>query len=246
MSELKELLAAYRDGNTSLEETVTAINESFFQVASDATIDVDRHRRTGSAEVIYAERKTPDQVASAFQTLADSGNNVLATRVYPEAYDALAKLTPTASYNQVARVASLVQNQPVTPETSIAVVTAGTSDLTVAEEASATAEFYGNEVHRITDVGVAGIHRLLHRVEELRGARVIVVIAGMEGALPSVVGGLVDKPIIAVPTSVGYGAAFGGIAALLGMLTSCAPGVSVVNIDNGFGAGYIANVINRL
>ena len=246
MSELKELLAAYRDGNTSLEETVTAINESFFQVSSDTTIDVDRHRRTGSAEVIYAEHKTPDQVASAFHTLAESGNHVLATRVYPDAYEALAKVTPTASYNQVARVASLVQNQPVTPETSIAVVTAGTSDLTVAEEASATAEFYGNEVHRITDVGVAGIHRLLHRVEELRGARVIVVIAGMEGALPSVVGGLVDKPIIAVPTSVGYGAAFGGIAALLGMLTSCAPGVSVVNIDNGFGAGYIANVINRL
>ncbi|MCH2337938.1 MAG: nickel pincer cofactor biosynthesis protein LarB, partial [Pseudomonadales bacterium] len=167
-------------------------------------------------------------------------------RVYPEAYDALAKLTPTASYNEVARVASLVQNKPVTPETSIAVVTAGTSDLAVAEEASATAEFYGNEVQRITDVGVAGIHRLLNRVEELRDARVIVVIAGMEGALPSVVGGLVDKPIIAVPTSVGYGAAFGGIAALLGMLTSCAPGVSVVNIDNGFGAGYIANNINRL
>ena len=140
----------------------------------------------------------------------------------------------------------IFSNQPVTPETSIAVVTAGTSDLAVAEEASATAEFYGNEVHRITDVGVAGIHRLLHRVEELRSARVIVVIAGMEGALPSVVGGLVDKPIIAVPTSVGYGAAFGGIAALLGMLTSCAPGVSVVNIDNGFGAGYIANIINRL
>ena len=138
MSELKEHLDAYRDGDASLEETVKAINESFFQVASDATIDVDRHWRTGSAEVIYAERKTPDQVASAFQTLADSGNNVLATRVYPEAYDALAKLTPTASYNQVARVASLVQNQPVTPETSIAVVTAGTSDLAVAEEASAT------------------------------------------------------------------------------------------------------------
>ena len=246
MSELEGLLDAYRDGNANLEETISAINDSFFQVASDTTIDVDRHRRTGSAEVIYAEHKTPDQVASAFHTLAESGNNVLATRVHPEAYEALSKATPTATYNRAARVASFIQNVPVTPDTSIAVVTAGTSDLAVAEEASATAEFYGNEVHRIADVGVAGIHRLLHRVEELRGARVIIVIAGMEGALPSVVGGLVDKPIVAVPTSVGYGAAFGGIAALLGMLTSCAPGVSVVNIDNGFGAGYIANIINRL
>ena len=161
-------------------------------------------------------------------------------------HERLSDLPDSAEYFAASRILRIVQTQPQAVETTIAVVSAGTSDHAVAEEAALTAEFFGNPVQRINDVGVAGLNRILARVEDLRAARVLVVVAGMEGALPSVVGGLVDKPVIAVPTSVGYGAAFDGVAALLGMLTSCASGVSVVNIDNGFGAGFLANRINRL
>lgn len=248
MSDLKSVLDAYKDGNASYEETIARISEVESRMVEATTIDHDRHRRTGFAEVIYGEFKTPQQVVSAFRTIQDSGHSVLATRVKPEAFEALSREIQEVNINESARIASWMHPDrlPDVPSTAIGVVTAGTSDLPVAEEAAVTAEFYGNKIERIFDVGVAGVHRLLRRVESIRSCRVIVVVAGMEGALPSVVGGLVDKPVIAVPTSVGYGAAFNGIAALLGMLTSCASGVSVVNIDNGFGAGFLANIINRL
>ena len=174
------------------------------------------------------------------------GSNVLVTRLAAEKFRSMTGLPEAAVYHEASQILSCVQTPAPEVKTHIAVVTAGTSDIAVAEEAALTAEFYGNPVSRIFDVGVAGLHRLLNRLPEIRQARVLVVVAGMEGALPSVVGGLVDKPVIAVPTSVGYGAAFDGVAAMLGMLTSCASGVSVVNIDNGFGAGYLANTINRL
>ena len=172
--------------------------------------------------------------------------NILATRASEEVFAAVKKVCPAAVYHPLARTITLERKKPPLSESYIAVVTAGTSDLPVAEEAAVTAEIFGNRVERIADVGVAGVHRLFDQLDLIRGARVIVVVAGMEGALPSVVGGLVDKPVIAVPTSVGYGASFQGVAALLAMLNSCAGGVSVVNIDNGFGAGYIACMINKL
>ena len=244
--ELEELLTSYRAGQQSTEDTLEAIDRMFSTTENATTIDHDRERRTGAAEVIYAEFKTPSQVLTAFTSIKENGSNVLATRVQTEAYQLLRDSIPAITYSREARLAYLIQKQPSTPSTAIGVVTAGTSDQSVAEEAALTAEFFGNPVERIQDVGVAGIHRLLNRVDVLRKCRVLIVVAGMEGALPSVVGGLVDKPVIAVPTSVGYGAAFGGVAALLGMLTSCASGVSVVNIDNGFGAGFLANLINRI
>ena len=180
------------------------------------------------------------------QAITQANQNALVTRTTPAVYERVRERFADATYDELARTIALQPNKPSDVETPIAVVTAGTSDLPVAEEAAVTAEFYGNPVLRIHDVGVAGVHRLLSRMDDIRACRVVVVVAGMEGALPSVVGGLVDKPVIAVPTSVGYGAAFGGVTALLGMLTSCASGLSVVNIDNGFGAGYLANMINRL
>jgi NCAIR mutase (PurE)-related protein len=172
--------------------------------------------------------------------------NALVTRTTAEAFDAVRRVAPDAEFHSTARLITSVRRPQPRKTTGVAVVTAGTSDLHVAEEAALTAEFFGSPVLRINDVGVAGVHRLLARLTEIRSARVVIVVAGMEGALPSVLGGLVDKPVIAVPTSVGYGASFNGIAALLGMLNSCASGVSVVNIDNGFGAGYLANMINGL
>jgi NCAIR mutase (PurE)-related protein len=173
-------------------------------------------------------------------------NNILVTRVGPEVFDKVKKSISTAEYHPLARTIAIRKKEGTKPETHIAVVSAGTSDMSVSEEAAVTAELFDNEVKRYYDVGVAGIHRFYDKLSEIRKARVIVVVAGMEGALPSIVGGMVDKPVIAVPTSVGYGANFGGLSALLGMLTSCASGISVVNIDNGFGAGYLASMINKL
>ena len=246
MSDLDAILTAFKDGTLDLDEARTAIDARFFEDVGHTTLDHDRLRRTGMAEVIYGEHKTPTQIVDAFAALAARGENVLATRVNSEGFKAIAERFVGAEYHPAARLVMLKQKAPDPATTSIAVVTAGTSDLPVAEEAALTAEFYDNPVLRVTDVGVAGIHRLLARADEIRSARVVIAVAGMEGALPSAVGGLVDKPVIAVPTSVGYGASFGGITALLGMLTSCASGVSVVNIDNGFGAGYLASLINRL
>jgi NCAIR mutase (PurE)-related protein len=207
---------------------------------------VDHHRglRDQFPEVVLALGKTPAQVAAIAERLVERGGRLLVTRATPEHAAAVLAILPDAVYHDQARAVTLDRRPP--PRVGgIAVVCAGTSDLPVAEEAAITAEMMGNDVVRMADVGVAGIHRLLHRLPELREARVLVVVAGMEGALPSVVAGLVDTPVIAVPTSVGYGASFGGLAALLGMLNSCAAGVAVVNIDNGFGAGYMASLINR-
>lgn len=246
MPKLETILDDFAAGALDHAAAVAAIEGSYFQSLGHSTIDHDRLRRTGVAEVVYGEHKTPAQVAATFKAVADRGHDALATRVSAAAAEAARKAVPDAVYHAEARLLACKRRTAALAATSIAVVTAGTSDRAVAEEAALTAEFYDNRVLRVSDVGVAGVHRLLARVEEIRAARVVVVVAGMEGALPSVVGGLVAKPVIAVPTSVGYGASFGGIAALLGMLNSCASGVAVVNIDNGFGAGFLANTINRL
>jgi len=216
------------------------------------TLDLERQTRTGAAEVIFGQNKTAQQIVEIGTALLRANQNLLATRVAEDkAQDVLIGLKTVAgapvTYNSEARaVVCKPFAGPHEVATTVAVVSAGTSDGPIAEEAALTCEFLGNPVLRINDVGVAGLHRLLGRIDEIRTARVIIVVAGMEAALPSVLGGLVDKPIIAVPTSVGYGASFGGLSALLGMLNTCASGVSVVNIDNGFGAGYQASMINRL
>ena len=246
MKPLAEILDDFAQGRLDREQAMAAIDGTYFENLGHSTIDHDRLRRTGSAEVVYGEHKTPEQVAATFRAVAERGHNALATRVSAMAAEAALKAVPEATHHAEARLLTLRQTETAAVTTRIAVVTAGTSDRAVAEEAALTAEFYGNPVLRISDVGVAGVHRLLRRVDEIRDSRVVIVVAGMEGALPSVVGGLIDKPVIAVPTSVGYGASFNGLAALLGMLNSCASGVAVVNIDNGFGAGFLANTINRL
>jgi NCAIR mutase (PurE)-related protein len=187
-----------------------------------------------------------EQVRDIVKNMLTRDNNILITRVDDEMYNTVKEIYSEATYYKTARIIHIKRKEVTIPETYISVVTAGTSDIPIAEEAAVTAEALGNKVERIFDVGVAGIHRIMDKLEVIRESKIIIVIAGMEGALSSVVGGLVDKPIIAVPTSVGYGANFGGISALLGMLTSCASGVSVVNIDNGFGAGYVASMINKL
>ncbi|HYL92483.1 MAG TPA: nickel pincer cofactor biosynthesis protein LarB, partial [Alphaproteobacteria bacterium] len=211
-----------------------------------AKIDHHRRLRAGMPEVIFSRGKTPKQVAQIFKRMAAQGGNVLATKATAEHFKSVKKLVRKAEYRELAQAIVLKQDPTSYGKGTIAVVSAGTSDIPVAEEALVTAEVMGNEVSHLYDVGVAGIHRLLNHRSVLDTARVIIVCAGMEGALPSVVGGLVSVPVIAVPTSVGYGAAFQGLAALLGMLNSCASNVSVVNIDNGFGAGYVASMINRL
>ena len=246
MSDLEKILQQVRAGKLAVDEAMIQISEVQHQTIESTTIDHSRERRTGTPEVIYGEYKTPQQVLKAFELILGNGNNTLATRLQPDASQLLLERIEGVRYVPEARIAFKKINELQTPTTRVGVITAGTSDLPVAEEAAITAEFYGNVVERIFDVGVAGVHRLLHRLEIIRSCRVLIVVAGMEGALPSVVGGLVDKPVIAVPTSVGYGASFHGVAALLGMLTSCASGVSVVNIDNGFGAGFLANLVNRL
>ena len=240
------LLADLDAGRLDVEHAEREIRSCFFENLGHTTLDHDRAARTGTSEVIYGAGKSAAQIDDIFRHMTARGSNVLITRVEPEKASALEALGLGATYHVVARLVSFQSQAPLMAEHGIAVVSAGTSDLAVCEEAAVTLEFFGNPVTRIYDVGVAGLHRLLARLPEIRAARVVIVVAGMEGALPSVVGGLVDKPVIAVPTSVGYGAAFGGMTALLGMLNSCAAGVAVVNIDNGFGAAHLANRINRL
>jgi pyridinium-3,5-biscarboxylic acid mononucleotide synthase len=241
-----EMLQRVRDGGLRPEEAMERLANLPYEEAGFAKIDHHRRLRTGLPEVIYAAGKTPAQVGEIFFRMAAMGGNVLATRADEAAYAAVKALVPEAQYHSVARIVELRQAQSANQSTgSLAVLCAGTSDLPVAEEAAVTAEVMGADVRRIFDVGVAGLHRLLAHRDEIREAEVVIVCAGMEGALPSVVGGMVGAPVIAVPTSVGYGAAFGGIAALLGMLNSCSPNVSVVNIDNGFGAAYVASTILR-
>jgi pyridinium-3,5-biscarboxylic acid mononucleotide synthase len=243
---IKKLLEQLSNGDISQEEALSKLSDLPFKDLGHTKIDNHRELRTGYPEVVFCDGKTPDQVRHIMEYMASQGSNVLGTRASQEIYSEVQKGLPESQYNEMARTITLKQQDGELTKTYIAVLTAGTSDMAVAEEASVTAELFGNRVERFFDVGVAGIHRLYSNLEEIRQARVIIVLAGMEGALPSIVGGLVDKPIIAVPTSIGYGASFNGLAALLGMLTSCASGVSVVNIDNGFGAGYMASMINHL
>ena len=243
---LEAVLTAFKAGSIDGDETARQIRGQFFTDLGHTVLDTDRAQRTGSAEVIFGAGKTAEQITDIVASMVERGTDVLVTRLDQPTFDQLENLPTNAEYHTMSQLLWWHSSPPKLLEHTVAVVSAGTSDMHVAEEAALTAEFYGNNVQRIYDVGVAGLHRLLARLDELRSAKVLIVVAGMEGALPSVVGGLVDKPIIAVPTSVGYGAAFDGVAALLGMMTSCASGVSVVNIDNGFGAGFLANRINRL
>jgi NCAIR mutase (PurE)-related protein len=255
---LRKLFEQVRKKRLSPDEAVERLRHLPFEDLGFAKIDHHRALRQGMPEVIFAQGKTPRQVADIFTRLAAHGSNVLATRATEEQFAAVAaavdmaeyrpkyRLKHRPEYRRIARAIVLKRDRKLYGKGVIVVVSAGTSDIPVAEEAVVTAELMGNNVQHIYDVGVAGIHRLLAHRGALSKARVIVVCAGMEGALPSVVGGLVGVPVIAVPTSVGYGAAFEGLAALLGMMNSCASNVSVVNIDNGFGAGYVASLINRL
>jgi NCAIR mutase (PurE)-related protein len=244
---LLELLASVERGHTTPEAACEHLEKLPFEDIGHTRIDHHRTLRTGLPEVIYAAGKTPSQVAEIFARMASAGSDVLATRVTPEAVEKTLKFTPTAKYYEVARILALRISAPLITANlpCIAVLCAGTSDLPVAEEAAVTAEHFGANVIRLFDVGVAGLHRLLAVRDQLAQADAVIVCAGMEGALPSVVGGLVAVPVIAVPTSIGYGASFGGVSALLGMLNSCSPNVSVVNIDNGFGAAYSATLIAR-
>ena len=246
LHEVEALLGAIRAGDLSVAEGVERLRDLPFENAGVALIDHHRTLRQGVPETILGEGKTAEQIASIVARMAARGNNVLATRVAEDKGELLRRNYPGGEYDPLARTFTLVQ-KPFEDlgRGSVLVACAGTSDLAVAREAANTARMFQNRVVEIADIGVAGLHRLLAHSRELREAAVIIVVAGMEGALPSVIGGLVEVPVIAVPTSVGYGAAFGGIAALLGMLNSCAGGVTVVNIDNGFGAAFAATRINR-
>lgn len=244
--EIEKLLNDVRDGEKSVEEALEILKSFPYTDLGFARIDHHREVRTGYPEIVYCAGKTTQQVRDIFRVMIDKENNIVGTRASLEMYEAVKSISSAAVYHEDARIISVQKKKPEMPESSIAVITAGTSDIPVAEEAAVTAELLGNKVLRIYDAGVAGIHRLVDKLPEIRSCRVVVVIAGMEGALASVVGGLVDKPVIAVPTSVGYGANFGGVSALLAMLTSCSAGVTVVNIDNGFGAGFSASMINRM
>jgi hypothetical protein len=243
---IRKLFEEVRRGKVSPDEAVDRLRHMPFEDLGFAKVDHHRALRAGMPEVILGEGKTPSQVAAIFTRLAKHGGNVLATRANDKQFSAVKKKVRGAEYWELARAIVLKRDPEKYGKGIIAVVSAGTSDIPVAEEAVVTAEMMGNEVEHFYDVGVAGIHRLLANRQALTRARVVIVCAGMEGALPSVVGGLVGVPVIAVPTSIGYGASFKGLAALLGMLNSCASNVSVVNIDNGFGAGYVASLINRL
>ena len=244
-TDVKALLQAVQDGAVSVDDALLQLKQQPFEDLGYAKVDLHRKVRQGANEVIYGAGKTPEQIIGILEKMAQNGQkNVLITRLEQEKADLISKKLPL-TYYESAKIAVAGQMAAPGGIGTIVVATGGTSDIPVAEEAALTAEFLGNNVVRLYDVGVAGLHRLLNHSEQLMQASVVIAIAGMEGALASVVGGLVDCPVIAVPTSVGYGAAFGGLAALLSMLNSCASGVSVVNIDNGFGAGYLASMINH-
>jgi NCAIR mutase (PurE)-related protein len=244
--EVEKLLQEVKKGDTSVEKALEILKNFPYTDLGFARIDHHREMRTGYPEIIYCAGKSVEQVRDIFRVMAEREHSVIGTRANQEMYEAVKSILTNVVYHPMARIISLQKKKPESPESRIAIITAGTSDMPVAEEAAITAELLGNNVLRIYDAGVAGIHRLVDKLPEIRNCRVVIVIAGMEGALASVVGGLVDKPVIAVPTSVGYGANFGGISALLAMLTSCSTGVTVVNIDNGFGAGFAASMINKI
>jgi NCAIR mutase (PurE)-related protein len=242
---LRALLEEVQSGHLAVDGAVERLRDLPFRHLGEAVLDTHRELRRGHPEVIYCAGKTVAQVRTIIAALLEGSSDILATRATPDMVAAVMELHPGARYNPLGRTIAIQRNPQRLTATTIAIVTAGTSDQSVAEEAAETALLFGNRVEQIHDVGVAGLHRLLARLEQIRQARVIIVVAGMEGALASVVAGLVACPVIAVPTSVGYGAHFGGLSALLGMLTSCAGGVGVVNIDNGFGAACLASMINQ-
>lgn len=243
---IEKLLEAVKNGDVSIQDALSKMQALPFEDVGFAMIDHHRGIRQGYPEVIYGESKTPEQITQITQKLLEKENNILITRTDEKAYKAVLAVASNARYNAMGRTITIEKEVLSIPLSYIAIIAAGTSDLYVVEEAYETAKILGNNVIKIVDVGVAGIHRLFAHLDVIQKAKVVIVIAGMEGALASVIGGLVDKPVIAVPTSVGYGASFGGVAALLSMLNSCASGVSVVNIDNGFGAAYNASIINHL
>ena len=244
--DVEKLLEAVRKGSLSIPEAMERLRSLPFEDLGYAKIDTHRAIRRGFPEVIYCEGKTLDQIRGIVRKMIDHQTIILGMRADESVFKALEDLPVPVEYVREARAILVGKRPPIRYSGVVLVVSAGTADIPVAEEAAVTAEVMGNCVERLYDVGVAGVHRLLGRKETLFSANVLVVTAGMEGALPSVVGGLVDKPVIAVPTSVGYGASFHGLSALLTMLSSCVPGIAVVNIDNGFGAGYLAGMINRL
>ena len=244
--QIQHLLEQVRDGATPVNAALDQLRHMPFEDLGFAKVDHHRALRHGMPEVIFGMGKTVDQVEQIARALLAKSSNLLLTRATPEMAERIKSIAPEAEHLPEARVVRVWRDRTMHGKGTIAVVCAGTSDLPILEEARVTAEVMGNQVETIADVGVAGIHRLLHQQERLDRARVVIVCAGMEGALPSAVGGMVSCPVIAVPTSIGYGASFQGLAALLGMLNSCASNITVVNIDNGFGAGYVASLINRL
>ncbi|HYJ92528.1 MAG TPA: nickel pincer cofactor biosynthesis protein LarB [Pyrinomonadaceae bacterium] len=245
-SDIEEILRLHAAGQLTSDQATEKIKNLSFEDIGYARVDHARASRQGFPEVIFGQGKTREQVMGIFEKLAARSPNLLITRTSADVFGDIRNITTEAEWHESAKVIRVFRDKTELGSGEIAVVTAGTSDIPVAEEAALTAETMGNRVKRIWDAGVAGIHRILAERESLQDARVVIVAAGMEGALPSVVGGLVRVPVIAVPTSIGYGASFGGIAALLGMLNSCASNVTVVNIDNGFGAGFVASLINRI
>ncbi|MDA3050036.1 MULTISPECIES: nickel pincer cofactor biosynthesis protein LarB [unclassified Campylobacter] len=245
-AEILDLIAQIKGGKISDEKVVEYFANYPFSDIGCAKVDMQRELRSGVGEVIYGEGKSAEAILAIARECVKNGNNVLITRTNSQVAEILQKDFPLAKFNEVGRTISIIINEPKLTESYIGIISAGTSDSYAVEEAYETAKFLGNDVRKITDVGVAGINRLFLKLDEIQKAKVLIVIAGMEGALPSVIAGLVKAPVIAVPTSVGYGASFGGVAALLGMLNSCANGISVVNIDNGYGAAYNASIINHL
>ncbi|RDY23224.1 nickel pincer cofactor biosynthesis protein LarB [Romboutsia maritimum] len=245
--DLRKLLEEVKDNNIGVEDALCQLKNLPYEDLGYANIDHHRELRNGYPEVIYCEGKSDEHIIGIIEKMNEKKYNILGTRCRKETFEKIKKIYSNAEYEELSRILK-IKNDNIRNKGKgkILIVTGGTSDIAVADEAYYTAEFLGNEVERVYDVGVAGIHRLLNKRHLIQSARVIIAVAGMEGALPSVVGGLVDVPVIAVPTSVGYGANFKGLSALLTMLNSCASGISVVNIDNGFGAGYLASMINKL
>jgi NCAIR mutase (PurE)-related protein len=244
--DIKRTLEQFKADDIDITEVISKISDHHIDKMGYANLDTGRDKRTGIPEVIYASGKTVEQVKGIAERMYERGMDILATRATEEMFKAVKEVVPDVVFNPLSGTIVFQHKKPQLTDSYIAVISAGTSDLPVAEEAVVTAEFLGNKVESVCDVGVAGIHRLFNRIDVIRNAKVVIVVAGMEGALASVVGGLVDKPVIGIPTSVGYGANFGGLSALLSMLNSCASGISVVNIDNGFGAACQANLINKL
>ena len=244
--EILELFAGVKSGRVSEQEVLKYLKNYPYEDVGCAKIDTQRALRNGAGEVIYGEGKTDDEILRIAGAIGARGQNILITRTNERVFKRLREILPQAEFNARGRVISVKFKEPALTQSYIAIVSAGTADGAVVEEAYETARFLGNDVRKFSDAGVAGLHRLIANLEQIRGAKVVIAVAGMEGALASVLAGLVRVPVIAVPTSVGYGASFGGLAALLAMLNSCANGVSVVNIDNGFGAAYNANLINHL